>query len=59
MSYTNGTGVSPCQLGRIHWTLENEIPENKLCVFQNNTLNVTDFAMPQILYQARQISSQQ
>lgn len=57
MSYTNGNGLSPCQLGRIHWTLENEIPENKLCRFQNNTLNVTDFAMPQILYQARQISS--
>lgn len=57
MSYNNGNALSPCQLGRIHWTLENEIPQNKLCRFQNTSLNVTDFAMPQILYQARQISS--
>lgn len=55
MSYNNGNALSPCQLGRMHWTLENEISENRLCIFQNQSLNVTNLGWPQILYQARNL----
>lgn len=56
MSYNNGNALTPCQLGRMHWTIENEVPLNKLCSYALNTLNVTTIGYPQVLYQARTIT---
>lgn len=50
--------LTPCQLGKMHATILNVIPSTQLCKFPvQNTLTVTDFAMPQVLYQAKQIST--
>lgn len=55
MDYSDAIALTPLQLGRVHWTILNELPSHRLCDFQNNTLDVTDVGWPQVLYQARNL----
>jgi hypothetical protein len=43
MDYSGEDAISPVQLGRVHWTIENEIQAYKTCFFTNNTVNITSF----------------
>lgn len=43
MDYSGLDAITPEQLGRVHWTIENEIQEYKSCYFSNSTVNITSF----------------
>ena len=43
MDYSGLDAITPEQLGRVHWTIENEIPEYKSCYFSNPVVNITTF----------------
>lgn len=44
MDYTGDDVVTPEQLGRIHWTIENEIAQYKTCYYMTNLVNITNFS---------------
>lgn len=44
MDYTGEDAITPLQLGRQHWTIENEMFRYKICYFTNNTINITSFS---------------
>lgn len=43
MDYTCYDAVTPQQLGRIHWTIENDIPYYKTCKYMNEQVLITNF----------------
>ncbi|MDD3877031.1 MAG: zinc-dependent metalloprotease family protein [Bacteroidales bacterium] len=43
MDYTGDDAITPLQLGRVHWTIENEMYRNKICFFYNNSEDITNF----------------
>lgn len=43
MDYNGLDAITPEQLGRVHWTIENEIQEYKSCYFSNPLVNITSF----------------
>jgi hypothetical protein len=43
MDYTGEDAITPLQLGREHWTIENEMYRYKNCYFYNNSVNITSF----------------
>lgn len=43
MDYSGLDAITPEQLGRVHWTIENEIQEYKSCYFSNSVVNITTF----------------
>jgi len=44
MDYTGEDAVTPQQLGRIHWTIENEIYRYRSCYYTTQTQNVQSFS---------------
>lgn len=44
MDYSGEDAVTPLQLGRVHWTIENEIQAYKTCYFTNSSVNITSFS---------------
>lgn len=43
MDYSGNEVITPEQLGRIHWTIVNEIEEYKSCFFTNSVVSITGF----------------
>lgn len=43
MDYSGDDAITPLQLGRIHWTIENEMHQYKTCYYTNNSANITSF----------------
>ncbi len=43
MDYTGDDAITPLQLGRTHWTIENEMLRYKNCYFYNILENITIF----------------
>jgi hypothetical protein len=51
-------GMSPEQLGRVHWTLENELKKHQTCHFELPSLDICgSFGYPQKVYIASKIIS--
>lgn len=58
MDYTGDDAISPEQLGRIHWTLENELKNYQTCHFSLSSLDVCgNFGYPQKVYIASNINA--
>lgn len=43
MDYSGEDAITPLQLGRIHWTIENEMYQYKTCYYTRNSENITNF----------------
>lgn len=43
MDCTSANALTPEQLGRVHWTIENEIKEYKTCFYKNSMVSITNF----------------
>lgn len=44
MDYSGETSITPEQLGRVHWTIENEMQEYLTCYFSTSSKNITSFS---------------
>lgn len=44
MGYNGYSAMTPDQLGRVHWTIENEIESTKSCYFTTMSSNITGFS---------------
>ena len=43
MDYSGADAITPEQLGRVHWTIENEIEEYQPCYYSTSSVNITTF----------------
>jgi len=43
MDYTGEDAITPLQLGRVHWTIENEMFQYKTCYYTSSSINITNF----------------
>lgn len=43
MEYAGYSAITPQQLGRVHWTIENEMSAYQPCSFQNSSASTTSF----------------
>ncbi|MCX7987170.1 MAG: M43 family zinc metalloprotease [Bacteroidales bacterium] len=43
MDYSGEEAITPQQLGRVHWTLDNEMNNYLMCSFLNPNINITNF----------------
>ncbi|MFC2081438.1 M43 family zinc metalloprotease [Bacteroidota bacterium] len=43
MEYSGYDAITPEQLGRVHWTIDEEIEEYKSCYYTTSTLTITNF----------------
>jgi len=44
MEYAGYDAITPEQLGRVHWTIANEIEEYQSCFYSTSSLNITSFS---------------